>query len=113
MLHDVSKAELRLCSRLGLSEASSAHLVQAMRAGSSARSAIVLTPKAPADYRPPFACEDTAAWGWLPPRVYLPCRGERPTTHPDYEAGLYYSLDVSSCWESAALARIAAPSASL
>lgn len=113
MLHDVSKAELRLCSRLGLSEASSAHLVQAMREGSSARSAIVLTPKAPADYRPPFACEDTSAWGWLPPRVYLPCRGERPTMHPDYEAGLYYSLDVSSCWESAALARIAAPASSL
>ena len=113
MMPEVSKAEQRLCDRLRLDSAAAARLLLAMREGKSSRSAIVLSPKAPQDYVPPCACEDTAAWAWLPPRVYVPCEGERPTTHPDYAAGLYYSLDLSSCWESAALAVVPPPASSL
>ena len=113
MAVELSKAEQRLCERLRLSADAAAAFVQAMREGKSSRSAIVLSPKAPQDYEPPFACVDTSAWGWLPPRVYVPCEGERPTTHADYAAGLYYSLDLSSCWESAALAVVPPPASSL
>lgn len=110
---ELSKAEQRLADRLRLGAASALSLVQAMRAGSSARTAVVLTPKAPQEYRPPFDCEDTSAWPWLPPRVFLPCEGVRPTAYADYAAGLYYCLDVSSCWESAPLAVVPAPACSL
>ncbi len=85
-----------------------------MRAGVSSRQAVVLTPLAPPDYVPPFVCVDTSAWAWLPPRVYVPQEGEKPTAHPDYsEKGYYYSLDLSSCWESAALAVVPPPASSL
>lgn len=113
MTTELSKAEQRLCDRLRLTPSAAADLVQAMRAGVSSRSAIVLSPKAPQDYVPPFACENTADWYWLPPRVFVPSAGERPTTHPDYESGLYYSLDLSSCWESTALAVVPPPASSL
>ena len=113
MVLELSKAEQRLCERLRLSAEAAARLVQAMRAGASSRSAVVLSPKAPRDYVPPFACVDTSAWGWLPPCVYVPCEGERPTAHPEYAAGLYYSLDLSSCWESAALEVVPPPASSL
>lgn len=113
MLEDATKAELRLCERLHLDAESSERLVQAMRAGASSRSALVLSPKAPQDYVPPCACVDSSTWEWLPPRVFVPCEGERPTTHPDYAAGLYYSLDLSSCWESTALSVVPAPATSL
>lgn len=109
-----SHAELRLCKRLQLSEASAASLIAAMRAGCSSRQAVVLTPRAPQDYVPPFACADTSAWGWLPPRVYVPLEGEKPTLHAHYrEKGYYYSLDLSSCWESAALSAVPPPVSSL
>ena len=113
MLEDATKAELRLCERLQLDAEASERLVQAMREGASSRSALVLSPKAPQDYVPPCACVDTSTWEWLPPRVFVPCEGERPTTHPDYAAGLYYSLDLSSCWESTALSVVPAPATSL
>lgn len=109
-----SHAELRLCKRLQLSDASAASLIAAMRAGASSRQAVVLTPHAPQDYVPPFACVDTTAWGWLPPAVFVPVEGEKPTAHADYrEKGYYYSLDLSSCWESAALAVVPQPGSSL
>ncbi|MBQ9834772.1 MAG: RsmB/NOP family class I SAM-dependent RNA methyltransferase [Akkermansia sp.] len=109
-----SHAELRLCKRLQLSDASAASLIAAMRAGASSRQAVVLTPLAPQDYVPPFACVDTTAWGWLPPAVFVPVEGEKPTAHADYrEKGYYYSLDLSSCWESAALAVVPQPGSSL
>lgn len=113
MTPEPTKAELRLCERLKLGAESAQALVRAMRAGVSSRSAVVLSPKAPSDYQLPFVCEHTEDWGWLPPRVYVPAAGERPTQHPDYAQGLYYSLDLSSCWESAALAAIAPPQSSL
>ena len=113
MLEDATKAELRLCERLHLDADASERLVQAMRAGASSRSALVLSPKAPQDYVPPCACVDTSTWEWLPPRVFVPCEGERPTMHPDYASGLYYSLDLSSCWESTALSVVPAPATSL
>ena len=113
MLQQATKAELRLCTRLGLDEAAASHLIEAMREGRSSRGAVVLSPLAPADYVPPFACEDTSSWKWLPPRVYVPAEGEKPTAHADYAAGLYYSLDLSSCWESAPLSVVAPPASSL
>lgn len=109
-----SHAELRLCKRLQLSDASAASLIAALRAGESSRQAVVLTPRAPRDYVPPFACIDTSAWAWLPPGVFVPRAGEKPTAHADYrEKGYYYSLDLSSCWESAALAVVPPPGSSL
>jgi 16S rRNA C967 or C1407 C5-methylase (RsmB/RsmF family) len=108
-----AKAELRLCKRLQLSDVESQMLMTAMREGKSSRSAVVLSPLAPEDYTPPFACIDTSDWGWLPPRVFVPAEGERPTAYPDYAEGKYYSLDLSSCWESAPLSVVPAPSSSL
>lgn len=111
---ETSKAELRLCSRLGLDEERSAALVAALRRGDSSRSAAVLTPLAPADYVPPFPCEDMSSVPWLPPRVYVPKTDEiKPTAYDDYARGLYYMLDLSSCWESAALAVVPRPQRSL
>ncbi|MBQ2379903.1 MAG: RsmB/NOP family class I SAM-dependent RNA methyltransferase [Akkermansia sp.] len=108
-----SKAELRLCARLGLGDEGTRHLIEAMRAGKSSRQAVVLSPLAPQDYVPPFPCEDTTGWQWLPPRVFVPAEGVKPTAYPDYAAGLYYSLDLSSCWESAPLSVVPAPGSSL
>ncbi len=109
-----SHAELRLCKRLQLDEAAAHSLIRAMRVGESSRQAVVLTPRAPLGYIPPFACENTAAWSWLPPGVYVPSIGEKPTAHADYrERGYYYSLDLSSCWESAALAVVPPPATCL
>lgn len=115
-MQDASHGELRLCKRLALDDAESAALLAAMRAGDSSRSAVVLTPKAPPEYVPPFPCVDMSAAPWLPPRVFVPLVGEgipRPTAHPDYRAGLYYMLDLSSCWESAALELVPPPARSL
>lgn len=108
-----TKAERRLCARLGLDAAGSLGLVAAMRAGASSRQAVVLSPRAPQGYKPPFACADVSAWGWLPPQVFVPAAGERPTAYADYDAGLYYALDLSSCWESAALSEVPAPASSI
>ncbi len=113
MSEPATKAELRLCARLELNEAAASSLIAAMRAGTSSRQAVVLSPLAPEGYVPPFVCEDMSGHDWLPPRVYVPAAGERPTAHEDYARGLYYSLDLSSCWESAALAVVPAPEASL
>lgn len=108
----VSKGELRLCARLGLDEAGTQSLLAAMRAGVSSRAAVVLTARAPEGYVPPFACEKLDA-EWLPPHVYVPAAGEKPTSYPDYAEGFYYSLDLSSCWESACLAEVERPATSL
>lgn len=112
MSETAAKGELRLCARLGLVGAAAESLLAAMRAGASSRGAVVLTARAPQDYEPPFPCAELAA-PWLPPRVYAPAEGVKPTAHPDYAAGLYYSLDLSSCWESAALAVVPPPASSL
>lgn len=106
------KGELRLCARLGLEAAAAASLLEAMRAGKSSRGAVVLTARAPQGYTPPFDCVALDA-PWLPPRVYVPAEGQKVTAHADYAAGLYYSLDLSSCWESACLAEVPAPVSSL
>ena len=110
----VGKGGARLCARLGLSAEESAALLAAMRAGTSSRSAAVLTPRAPQGYVPPFPCAEGAVYPWLPPRVFLPRSGEeKPTAYEDYRAGMYYMLDLSSCWESAALAAVPPPERSL
>lgn len=109
-----SKAELRLCSRLRIDEIQAAGLIAAMRAGESDCAALVLTPNAPAGYIPPFPCQGTGQMPWLPPRVFVPAAGVQPSAYADYrEKGYYYLLDLSSCWESAALAQVPAPAASL
>lgn len=106
------KGELRLCARLGLVGAEAESLQAAMRAGCSSRGAVVLTARAPQDYTPPFPCSELEA-PWLPPRVYVPEEGVKHTSYDDYAQGLYYSLDLSSCWESACLAEVPAPTSSL
>ncbi len=109
-----TKGGARLCARLKLEGEAAQGFLAALAAGASSRQALVLTPRAPQDYRPPFACVDTAAWDWLPPRVYVPAeQGMRLGATDDYRAGLYYPLDLSSCWESAALAIVPAPQRSL
>ena len=108
-----SKAENRLCARLRLDEGDAQKLVAAMRAGDAARQAIVLSPKAGDDYVPPFDCEPREHRPWLPRRVHVPLPGAAPTKHADYAAGLYYALDVSSSWESVALAHVPTPERSL
>lgn len=110
---ELTKAESRLCSRLRLTPAQSQELIAAMRAGESSRSAIVLSPKAPGDYVPPFECRGQGDIPWLPPRVLVPAPGVKPSAYPDYAAGWYYVLDLSSCWESAALSSVPSPSCSL
>lgn len=101
---EISKGEARLLERLQITgQAAGVELLRAMRAGASSRQAVVLSPRAGADYVPPFECEDRAQYPWLPPRVHVPAPGASPTKHADYAAGLYYSLDLSSCWESVLL----------
>ncbi len=111
-----TKGGERLCARLGLTGEAAAAFLAALEAGASSRQALVLTPRAPQDYRPPFECADTDApgWEWLPPRVFVPQQqGLKLGATEDYRAGLYYPLDLSSCWESAALAHVPAPRRSL
>lgn len=109
-----SPAEERLCTRLLLDEKESSALIGAMRQGRHARPAVVVSPKAPANYRPPFPCTDTSAWPWLPPHVFVPEAADfKPGSTEDYARGLYYPLDLSSAWESAALAEVPVPHRSL
>lgn len=108
-----AKAEARLCARLGLSPEQSAAFIAALRSGNCSRRAIVLTPLAGDDYRPPFPCEDSSGAPWLPPRVLIPRADVRPAACEDYRRGLFYILDLSSCWESAALSCVPRPRRSL
>lgn len=110
---EAQKGEQRLCRRLGLNEEDAQALMTAMREGKSSRGAVVLTPKAPMDYVPPFPCAPAETMPWLPPRVFVPAEGVKATAYEDYRAGMYYALDLSSCWESAALAVVPAPTRSL
>lgn len=112
---EVTKGEIRLLERLQLTgQAAGEELLRAMRAGESSRQAIVLSPKAEPNYVPPFACESRENYPWLPSRVFIPMPGAFPTKHADYAAGLYYALDLSSCWESVPLTALpGAPARSL
>ncbi len=108
------KAALRLCLRLQLEVEAAESLLNALRAGQSSRQAVVLTPRAPQGYHPPFACVDTSGWGWLPPHVWVPEEeGLKTGAFDDYRTGLYYPLDLSSCWESAPLSVVAPPQRTL
>ncbi len=110
----ILKGGARLCQRLGLQDEAAAAFLRALAEGRSSRQAVVLTPLAPAGYRPPFPCVDTSAWEWLPPHVFVPAEaGLKMGSHDDYRAGFYYPLDLSSCWESAALALLPPPRRSL
>ncbi len=110
----MAKGGARLCQRLRLEGAAAADFLQSLAAGKSSRQAVVLTARAPQGYKPPFACVDTSAWEWLPPQVFVPEEdGLKLGSFEDYRAGLYYPLDLSSCWESAALASVPTPQRSL
>lgn len=100
------KAEQRLCERLRLREHEEEVLLHAMHAGDAGRQAVVLSPRAPKDYEPPFSCASSEQFPWLPARVRIPEVGESPTRHADYAAGMYYVLDLSSCWEGSALSTL-------
>ncbi len=109
-----SKGGARLCQRLGLEGEPAEAFLRALNEGRSSRQAVVLTARAPQGYRPPFACVDTSGWDWLPPNVFVPQEdGLKLGSFEDYRAGLYYPLDLSSCWESAALACVPTPQRSL
>ncbi len=110
----LTKGGARLCQRLGLEGEAATAFLQALAAGKSSRQAVVLTPRAPKGYRPPFACVETSGWEWLPPRVFVPVEERlKLGSFEDYRAGFYYPLDLSSCWESAALASLPEPQRSL
>lgn len=101
------KAALRLCERLKLSATQTDALFRAMQSGNAARRAIVLSPKSTAkNYQPPFSCEPRKKYPWLPENVLLPDESVNPAQHADYAAGMYYVLDISSCWEGAALSAV-------
>ncbi len=101
------KAALRLCERLKLSAAQTEALFHAMQTGGAARRALILSPKATAkNYQPSFPCEPRERFSWLPEKVLLPEAGVNPVQYADYEAGMYYVLDLSSCWEGAALSAV-------
>ncbi len=114
MDESLTKGGARLCQRLGLEGEAAAGFLQALAAGKSSRQAVVLTANAAEGYRPPFSCVDTSSWDWLPPHVCVPAEvGLKLGGFEDYRAGLYYPLDLSSCWESAALAQLPPPQRSL
>ncbi len=109
-----AKGGARLCQRLGLEGDAAASFLQALASGKCSRQAVVLTARAPQGYRPPFACVDTSSWDWLPPHVHVPEEeGLKLGSFEDYRAGYYYPLDLSSCWESAALAILPPPQRTL
>ncbi len=109
-----AKGEARLCTSLQLEEQEAADFLHALHAGLCSRQALVLTERAPADYRPPFACVESDEYDWLPPRCFVPLDPElRPSLLEDYARGYYYLLDLSSCWESVALSQVPSPASSL
>lgn len=111
---EISKAEQKLCEQLLLHGEDAHHFLTALHGGCSSRSAIVVSPRAPLDYQPPFPCLDTAAMPWLPPKVFIPAdEGLKLGNFDDYKAGYYYILDLSSCWESTALSCVPQPTRSL
>jgi len=108
-----SKAELKICIKLGLNKEEETHFLKALREGKSSRKALVLSPQAPDDYQPPFPCADTSTWTWLPPRVFVPADDIKAASYDDYHKGFYYLLDLSSCWESSPLSCVKNPKRSL
>ncbi len=111
---DISKAEQKLCEQLLLQGDDAANFLTSLRGGCASRSAIVVSPRAPQGYQPPFACLDDAAMPWLPPKVFIPADTElKLGSLDDYKAGYYYILDLSSCWESTALSHVPQPKRSL
>lgn len=99
---------LRLTRKLELTAEQERDFLNAMQSGNRSRSALVITPKAPAGYRPPLPAEKTPGdWGHPSILALLPGETESsPGSLPDYERGYYYPLDLSSVWETAPLAHI-------
>lgn len=111
MILEPTRGEQRLLERLKLTDSAEGDcLLRAMRAGASSRQAVVLSPRAAADYALPFECEPRSAFSpWLPGRVHVPAASAAPTKQADYAAGMYYALDLSSCWESVPLTALPEP----
>ncbi len=96
---------LKQAAKLGLTKDDEAAFLRAMQSGNAARGALVITPNAPQGYVPPFSADKTAhPWGHAAIIALPPGEPEsKPGSHPDYEAGYYYPLDLSSVWETAPL----------
>ncbi len=111
---ETSKAEQKLCEQLQLLGESATAFLAALHGGCASRSAIVLSPRAPEGYQPPFPCLAPSSIAWLPPKVFVPADADiKPASFNDYKEGLYYILDLSSCWESTALSVVPQPQRSL
>lgn len=111
---DISKSEQKLCDQLCLQGEEASNFLQALQGGCASRSAIVISPRAPEGYCPPFPCIDTSDMPWLPPHVLVPEQLDAKLgSFEDYKAGYYYILDLSSCWESTALSHVPQPRKSL
>lgn len=111
---EISKAEQKLCDQLQLQGDAADDFLRALQGGCASRSAIVLSPLAPASYQPPFPCIDASSIEWLPPNVFVPEQADiKAGSFEDYKKGFYYILDLSSCWESTALSRVPQPKRSL
>lgn len=98
-------AILKLARKLDLSPDEEAAFLAAMQNGGHSRTALVITPQAPAGYAPPLPTDKTPRpWGHPAITALAPDEAEaRPGSLPDYGRGFYYPLDLSSVWETAPL----------
>lgn len=107
-----SSQEERFARKLGLTDAEQQSFLTAMGNGTSGRTALVKTPRAPEDYLPPFECERSRP-AWCHEDVFIPVAragdAQGIGAHEDYGRGWYYPLDLSSVWETTALSQLARP----
>lgn len=103
-----SSQQERFTRKLGLDDDARQSFLAALSQGSSGRTALVVTPKAPPGYSPPFACENIRP-AWCPEGVVIPAEAVKPGANEDYDKGWYYPLDLSSVWETAPLSLLPRP----
>lgn len=103
---EASNTEIKLCVKLGLSREETVSFLSALHGGMAAKTALVITHKAPEAYLPPFEL-DAALRPWLHPKmVILADPSQKTGHHADYANGYYYPLDLSSAWESSVMAQM-------
>lgn len=98
-----------LMDKLGLDTPEREAFGCALLKGNAGRAAVVRTPLAPPGWIPDFAEKNIAGLEWLPEGVFPVQCGIRPGREKGYGEGWFYSLDLSSVWESAALSVCDAP----
>lgn len=102
-------SEEKFVAKLRLHPDEERRFLAALKEGKSSRSALAATPKTPENYQFPFDQEKTHA-AWMPEQaVALAGEEAKPGSHPDYERGYYYPLDLSSVWETSPLSLIPQP----